>query len=74
MDGGARRRRLSSEAARDMVRLREARRVYRAFPARCFWFLREDMDITLADIPEMARGLRRNGGRKGRLLAAKLCR
>lgn len=68
------RRRLASEAARDMVRLREARRAYRAYHAQCFWYLREDMEIHLEDIPEIARGLRRDGGRKGLLLAAKLCR
>jgi hypothetical protein len=57
-----------------MVRLREARRAFRAFHAQCFWYMREDMDITLADVPAIVRGLRQNGGRKGYLLAAKLCR
>ncbi|NQT92070.1 MAG: hypothetical protein HQ559_04860 [Lentisphaerae bacterium] len=68
------RRRLSSEDARNMVRVREARRAFRTFHVQCFWYMREDMDVTLADVPEIVRGLRQNGGRRGFLLAAKLCR
>ncbi len=68
------RRRLSSADARNMVRLREARRAYRRFRSQCFWYMKEDMDVTLADVPEIVRGLRQNGGRQGFLLAAKLCR
>ena len=58
----------------DEVRLRTARRAFRRFHAQCFWYLRADLKITLADIPMIADGLRRNGGRSGFLLAAKLCR
>ena len=68
------RRRLSSEEARDMVHVREARRAFRRFHARCFWHLREDMKVGLEDIPEIVRGLRTHGGHEGFLLAAKLCR
>jgi hypothetical protein len=68
------RRRLSAQAAHDMVRVREARRAFHAFHAQCFWYMREDAPITLADVPEIVRGLRQNGGRKGFLLAEKLCR
>jgi hypothetical protein len=73
--GGAKSRRtLSSEAARKMVRVREARRVFREFHAQCFWYMRPDLDVTLEDIPELVRGLRQNGGRQGFFIAAKLCR
>ena len=73
--GGFRsRRRLSSADARDMVRVREARRAFRDFHAQCFWYLRPDLQVTLDDLPEIVRGLRRNGGRKGFLIAARLCR
>lgn len=73
--GGARSRRyLSSEDARAMVRVREARRAFREFHTQCFWFLRDDLPITTDDIPEIVRGLRQNGGRRGFLLAARLCR
>lgn len=68
------RRVLSSADARDMVRVREARRAFREFHAQCFWYLRPDLPISLDDIPEIVRGLRRNGGRKGFLVAARLCR
>jgi hypothetical protein len=74
MGGTKSRRRLSSEDARNMVRVREARRVFRRFYAQCFWYMRQDLDVTIEDIPELARGLRQNGGRQGFLLAAKLCR
>jgi hypothetical protein len=68
------RRRLSAEDARDMVRIREAKRAFKAFHAQCFWYLKDDMRITLADVDGIARGLRQNGGRRGFLLAARLCR
>ena len=67
------RRHLSGEDARNMVRVREARKAFRAFHAQCFWFMREDMEVTLSDIPEIVRGLQMNGGRQGFLLATKLC-
>ena len=73
--GGKKSRRfLSVEDARKMVRVREARRAFRRFHSQCFWYLRPEMRVTLADVPEIARGLRQNGGRQGFLLAAKLCR
>jgi hypothetical protein len=73
--GGKKSRRiLSGEDARMMVRVREARRAFRRFHSQCFWYLRPDMRVTVADVPEIARGLRQNGGRQGFLLAAKLCR
>lgn len=68
------RRELSSDDARNMVRVRETRRAFRRFYAQCFWFLRKDTEITAEDIPAIVRGLRQNGGREGFLLAAKLCR
>ena len=55
-----------------MVRIREARRALREFHSQCFWYLRRDMAVTLDDLPEIIRGLRRNGGRKGFRVAARL--
>lgn len=73
--GGLRsRRQLSSDQARDMVRVREARRVFRTFHTQCFWHLQPDMVVTLDDVPEIVRGLRQHGGHKGFLAAARLCR
>ena len=68
------RRSLTSKEARDMVRVREARRAFRQFYAQCFWYMDEHRKITLEDIPEIVRGLRANGGRAGYLVAARLCR
>ncbi|NLB66783.1 MAG: hypothetical protein GX803_09975 [Lentisphaerae bacterium] len=68
------RRELSSNDARNMVRLREARRAYRRYHARCFWYMKEDLAITLRDIPMIAKGLRQHGGWEGMRLAEKLCR
>jgi hypothetical protein len=67
------RRRLSSEDAKKMVRIREARRIFRKFHAQCFWYMRPDLDVTLEDIPVLVRGLRQNGGRQGFIIAARLC-
>ena len=72
--GKASRRSLSPHEARDMIRVREARRAFRRFHTQCFWHMRPDLRITLGDVPEIARGLRQNGGRRGYLLAARLCR
>ena len=63
----------SREDALDMVRVREARRAFREFHAQCFWYMPPDLEITLEDVPEVARGLRLHGGRRGFLLAARLC-
>ena len=58
----------------DEARLRTARRAFRRFRGQCFWYLRPDLEITLADLPMIVDGLRKNGGHSGVLLAAKLCR
>ncbi len=72
--GGTKSRRvLSSADARNMVRVREAGRAFRQFHAQCFWHMRRDLKVTLADVPEVVRGLRQNGGREGFLVAARLC-
>ena len=73
--GGTKSRRaLSPDQARDMVRVREARRAFRDYYAQCFWYMRQDMIATIDDVPEIVRGLRQNGGRQGYILAARLCR
>lgn len=68
------RRTLSPEAARDMVRVREARKAYRNFHTRCFWSYDPDLQITLDDVPWVAERLMRDGGHEGWELGAKLCR
>jgi len=72
--GRASRRALSSEQARDMVRVREARRAYRRFHAQCFWSYQPGLRIAAADVPWVVEQLRRHGGRQAWDVAARLCR
>jgi hypothetical protein len=72
--GHASRRTLSPETARAMVAVREARRAYRKFYARCFWSYAPDLRITAADVAWVAEQLRRHGGRDAWDVAARLCR
>ena len=68
------RRHLDSETARNMVLIREARRAFKRFHARCFWSYDPDYRITLEDIPWVAEQLMMHGGREGWELGARLCR
>ena len=73
--GGRRSRRsLSSDEARRMVRVREAKRLFREFHDRCFWNAPRDLVIGADDIEWVARKLRENGGRDGWEAASRLCR
>ena len=72
--GGRRSRRaLDAETARAMVRVREARRMYRRFHARCFWSYHPDYQVGPADVAWVAEQLRRHGGREAWSAARKLC-
>ena len=68
------RRTLDSETARQMVRVREARRVYRRFHAECFWSFDPDYRIGPSDIAWVAEQLRKHGGRDAWEIASRLCR
>lgn len=72
--GRTSRRRLSSQSARDMVRVREAQRAFREFHAQCFWSEDPGYHVTLEDVPWVAERLMRHGGRRGWERGAKLCR
>jgi len=73
--GGQRGRRvLSSEDARRMVRVREARKLYRVFHDRCFWNAPKELHIGLEDVDWVAHKLREHGGRAGWEASARLCR
>jgi hypothetical protein len=67
------RRTLASDAARDMVRVREARRAFRRFRTMCFWSYRPDLVIGTADVAWVAEQLRRHGNREAWRVAARLC-
>ena len=73
--GGAKsRRRLDAATAREMVRLREARRAFRRFHAQCFWSSDPDFVVQSRDIPWVAEQLMKFGGRSGWDTGARLCR
>ena len=57
----------------EIERLQLARQAFADYYARCFWYMRRDLEIGVGDIPEIARGLRLHGGRQGFILAARLC-
>ena len=73
--GGRKSRRVLDPAtARAMVRVREARRVYRRFHAECFWSFDPDYRIGPPDVVWVADQLRRYGGRDAWEVARTLCR
>jgi hypothetical protein len=68
------RRKLDPETARDMVRVREARRAFHKFHALCFWSYRKDLEIGLARIDWVVETLRKNGDMRAWKAAERLCR
>lgn len=72
--GRASRRALSTEKARAMVAVREARRAFRKFHTECFWSYDPSYPIGPDDVPWVAEQLRKHGGRDAWEVAAKLCR
>ena len=41
-------------------KLAVAQKAFNEFHAQCFWYMRRDMQVTPADLPEIVRGLRRH--------------
>ena len=73
--GGRKSRRvLSANTAREMVRVREARRAFRRFRSTCFWSYRPDLVIGASDIAWVAEQLMKHGNREAWRVGAKLCR
>ena len=72
--GRVSRRQLNSQAAKGMVKVREARRAYNRFYAQCFWSFSPKLRIKAPDVPWVAEQLMKHGGREAWLTAGKLCR
>ena len=72
--GRVSRRGLSSAAARDLLRVREARRAYTDFYTRCFWSFDPELEMTVQDVSWVAERLMRYGGQSGWERGARLCR
>ncbi len=68
------RRTLDPEAARAMVKVREARRAYRRFHSQCFWSYDPEYVVGPRDVGWVAEQLRRHGGREAWEVAGRLCR
>lgn len=67
------RRRLSSADARRMTQVREARRAFKKYHARCFWSYDPEYKITEKDLSWVSEQLQKNGDRQLWLLGARLC-
>ncbi|MBL6989703.1 MAG: hypothetical protein ISR65_07990 [Bacteriovoracaceae bacterium] len=67
------RRTLSSETAKQMVQVREARRMFKKYHSQCFWSYDPKYIITLKDVPWVAKQLMKNGNATLWKLGAKLC-
>ena len=72
--GSKSRRKLDSRTARDMVRLREARRIYKKYHTQCFWSHDLNYVVNLQDVPWISQQLMKNGNRKLWIIGSKLCR
>lgn len=68
------RRHLSSEDARAMVKVREARKAFRTYRTRCFWSYRPDLHIGREDVSWVAEQLMKHGDREAWRIGARLCR
>ena len=51
-----------------------AKRLYREFHTICFWHMKPDLIVTEANLPDIVKGLRTYGGKKGATSAAQLLR
>jgi len=67
------RRTLDPDTARIMVRIREARRAFRRFHAKCFWSYDPEYAVGPSDIAWVADQLCKHGGREAWEAAKKLC-
>jgi hypothetical protein len=68
------RRTLDPDTARQMVRVREARRAFKRFRTSCFWSYRPDLAIGADDIVWVAEQLMKHGNREAWRIGARLCR
>lgn len=68
------RRTLDPQTARDMVRVREARRLFKKYFPQCFWSFDPEYRVVLSDVPWVIAQLRKNGGREAWEAAERLCR
>lgn len=68
------RRQLDATTAREMVKVREARRAFKRYHATCFWSYRADLTIKRTDVRWVAEQLMKHGNRETWRVGASLCR
>jgi hypothetical protein len=64
---------LSTTQTLSLETLELARTAFARFHTQCFWFMREDLEISEEHLEMIIRGLRTHGNREAFLLAARLC-
>ena len=65
----------SGSSSSDLAaKLALAQQAFVKYKTACFWYMREDLVVTEANLPWIIKGLRTHGDREAFLLAAKLCR
>jgi len=72
--GRVSRRKLSSETAKLMVQVREARRAFKKYHAQCFWSYNPKYQIRPEDVAWVGKQLMKHGDQKLWFLGSKLCR
>lgn len=68
------RRKLTSSQAKNMVKLRQAKRAFQKFYTQCFWSFDRNYKITLNDLDWIVQQLKKNGNQEAWKEAEKLCR
>jgi len=65
----------SSSSSLDLAAtLALAQQAFAKYKTACFWYMRDDLVVTEANLHWIVKGLRSHGDREAFLLAAKLCR
>lgn len=67
------RRHLDHNAARQMVKVREAKRAFQKYYAECFWSFDPGLSITKDDVAWVAEQLMKHGSRKCWEIGRSLC-
>ena len=65
---------LDGETARTMVRVREARKAFKKFYARCFWSYDPNYVVSAKDLPWLVEQLTKHGDHEAWAAAERLCR
>ncbi len=67
------RRKLDSSTARAMVKVREARKIYKNYHSECFWSYDPDLKISITDVRWVGQQLIKHGNQKLWKLGKALC-